>query len=127
MRIIKQHPAKWDGSTDTSKPKENIHLFRFVAICPGAWGGGDTEADAVKNMTRAYGGKAATEMYMVFESQREDLRAPGGCLTHYPPESGWPENSRPMEGVTETRYQKGCKPNKGAYGTVEWPTVKLKK
>lgn len=124
MKTILQYPRDWQGRERTDQPKQEVHLFRFVAMTLGAWGAGDTEAKAVGNMRKAYGGKIRD--HIVYESPREDLRGEADSLCMYPPEGGFPEGHVPFEGVIERRYHRGKLVASGPYGQVEWPKTKKK-
>jgi hypothetical protein len=97
-----------------------VFVFKCVAICLGAWGGGDAPQDAVKQMVKAYGSRKATERYIAFEAPTAKLRGDGGCLTAYPPTGGKFDGTG-FDDITETRYVRGIGFGTGPYGQVKWP------
>lgn len=122
MRTIHRHPTDWQGNPRTDQPKQEVHLFRFVAMALGAWGAGDSEAEALRNLRKAYGGKARE--HIVYESPRQDLRGEGGSLCMYPPEEGFAPGHVPFEGVIERRYRRGVLLASGPWGQVQWPKAR---
>jgi hypothetical protein len=98
--------------------------FTHVAMALGAYGCGNTEEEAVKNMKKAYGRKA--DLYIVFQSSKQNIFAEGENLCMNPPEGGWKEDHIPFEGIIEKRYRKGKLVASGFYGQTGWPKKKGK-